>query len=215
MTQAQDSGLPSHIPSPLSFDMFDTYPYLALTLAFLAHCRALPNASSTSSTISTSAVILPPNIIGIGRSYPMSLGPHPLAPPVPPSLLTDLINILPHGGGLNTTVFKTSSAEAPSSGPPSADTVNSATLLLCQNTDCGGCQGFDLNAAPRDACLVPSESSFQFWSVAISQPRDSGLPYGVLVGPGGCTEFSYIPRVNTCYDVPNPPFTEFAINDGN
>lgn len=197
--------------------MFETYPYLALALAlaFLAHGHALPNTSSSSTAIPTSPVSLTPTLIGIGRSDPMSLSRSLLARPLPKSVLAVL---LPQGGGLTATATNsTSPAKSHSAVSPSPDAADPATLLLCQNTVCGGCLGFDLNAAPPDQCLVPSysQSTFPFNSVAISQPSDSGLPFGVLVSPGGCTKFSYIPTVNTCYGVPSGPFTEFAINDGN
>ena len=89
---------------------------------------------------------------------------------------------------------------------------SSATLLLCEQRACGSCLAFDLLSAPHDVCLAPSvPRDFRFSSVAISQPSNEGLPFGVLVGPPGCASFAQIPTVNECFNVNGGPFTDFAL----
>ena len=83
-----------------------------------------------------------------------------------------------------------------------------ATLLLCPGTGCASCFGFDLSTFPFDECFA---TSFSFESVAISQPSNEGLPFGVLVGPPGCASFAQIPTVNECFNVNGGPFTDFAL----
>ena len=88
-----------------------------------------------------------------------------------------------------------------------ADSTFPATLLLCPSTNCASCFSFDLSTLPVDECL----STSAFFSVAISQPSNEGLPFGVLVGPPGCASFAQIPVVNECFNVNGGPFTDFAI----
>lgn len=82
-----------------------------------------------------------------------------------------------------------------------------ATLLLCPSANCASCFGFDLSTLPVNVCLTTSA----FSSVAISQPSNEGLPFGVLVGPPGCLSFAQIPIVNQCFNVNGGPFTDFAL----
>ncbi|KAH9935180.1 uncharacterized protein BXZ73DRAFT_100567 [Epithele typhae] len=93
---------------------------------------------------------------------------------------------------------------------PSADAVEAtfpATLLLCPGTNCASCSGFDLSRIPVNVCFATSA----FRSVAISQPSNSGLPFGVVVGPSGCSSFAQIPTVNQCFNVNGGPFSDFAL----
>ncbi|KAH9926270.1 uncharacterized protein BXZ73DRAFT_90946 [Epithele typhae] len=93
---------------------------------------------------------------------------------------------------------------------PTADAAEAtfpATLLLCPGVNCASCFGFDLSTLPVDVCLTTSS----FNSVAISQPSNEGLPFGVLVGPPGCASFAQIPTVNQCFNVNGGPFVDFAI----
>lgn len=73
-----------------------------------------------------------------------------------------------------------------------------ATLLLCQATGCASCFAFDLSTLPHQTCLT---SNFNFVSAAISQPSNSGLDFGVFVGPPGCATFGQLPAVNTCFNL--------------
>ncbi|TFK88860.1 hypothetical protein K466DRAFT_520051, partial [Polyporus arcularius HHB13444] len=87
-----------------------------------------------------------------------------------------------------------------------------ATLLLCEESGCASCLGFDLSSASHATCLDPAGSTFTFVSAAISQQSDSGLSFAVEVSPGGCASFSTIPKVNTCYPL-SGTFAEFALVD--
>lgn len=83
------------------------------------------------------------------------------------------------------------------SGDLSVDAVAAdfpATLLLCQATNCGGCIAFDLSTLPRGTCIT---TSFGFVSIAISQPSNSGLDFGVFVG---CI-LAELTVVNTCFNL--------------
>ncbi|KAH9888992.1 hypothetical protein C8Q73DRAFT_655076 [Cubamyces lactineus] len=84
-----------------------------------------------------------------------------------------------------------------------------ATLLLCPTTSCISCFGFDLSTLPTNECLA---AGFNFESIAINQPSNEGLPFGVFVGPPGCLSFAQIPSVNTCYNANNGPFVDYAIS---
>ncbi|KAI9063874.1 hypothetical protein FKP32DRAFT_1571143 [Trametes sanguinea] len=83
-----------------------------------------------------------------------------------------------------------------------------ATLLLCTTTSCISCFGFDLSAVPTNECIA---SGINYQSIAISQPSNEGLPFGVFGSPPGCTSFVQIPAVNTCYNVSPAPFADYAI----
>ncbi|KAI0372683.1 hypothetical protein BV20DRAFT_963738 [Pilatotrama ljubarskyi] len=83
-----------------------------------------------------------------------------------------------------------------------------ATLLLCPLTGCGACSGFNLAAFPEDECF---DNSFEFFSVAISQPSNIGLPFVVGVGPAPCTSVLEIPAVNECFNVNGAIFDAFAL----
>ncbi|KAI0657962.1 hypothetical protein C8Q70DRAFT_251629 [Cubamyces menziesii] len=85
-----------------------------------------------------------------------------------------------------------------------------ATLLLCPTDNCISCFPLDLSTFPVSTCLA---ELFTFQSVAINQPSDEGLPFGVFVGGGGCTEFTQIPVVNTCYNLfLDVPASDVSIN---
>ncbi|KAI0718028.1 hypothetical protein C8T65DRAFT_100063 [Cerioporus squamosus] len=84
-----------------------------------------------------------------------------------------------------------------------------ATLLLCPSTNCLSCFAFDLSTLPENVCLMDNESSF--YSVAINQPSNQGLPFLVVTGPVGCSAFAAIPNVNECFNINNPPYFDFAI----
>ena len=93
----------------------------------------------------------------------------------------------------------------------SADAVFPATLQLCSGTGCSGCFNFDLSVLQRNVCLIDGSSLIN--SVKIVQPSNEGLPFGVYVGPSGCSAFTQIPAVNTCYNAVNGPFTDFKLTD--
>ncbi|RPD58770.1 hypothetical protein L227DRAFT_176559 [Lentinus tigrinus ALCF2SS1-6] len=71
-----------------------------------------------------------------------------------------------------------------------------ATLFLCRSSSCGSCTGYDLSIQRHNTCLT---GGFNFYSMYISQPSNSGLPYAVYTGPSGCGSFAQVPAVNTCY----------------
>ena len=83
-----------------------------------------------------------------------------------------------------------------------------ATLLLCPTTSCISCFGFDLSAIPANNCLT---AGFNFASFSINQPSNEGLPFGVFVGPPGCTSFFQIPEVNECFNVVNGTFADYSL----
>ncbi|KAI0372685.1 hypothetical protein BV20DRAFT_39257 [Pilatotrama ljubarskyi] len=83
-----------------------------------------------------------------------------------------------------------------------------ATLLLCPTTSCISCFGFDLSATPTNLCLA---AGFSYSSVAINQPSNEGLPFGVFIGPPGCASFLQIPAVNTCYNINGGTFSDYAV----
>ena len=85
-----------------------------------------------------------------------------------------------------------------------------ADLLLCESVNCANCFEFDLSVLPHQTCLT---ANFDFVSVAISQPSNSGLDFGVFVGPPGCASFGQIPVVNECFNVNGGPFSDFALVD--
>ena len=86
-----------------------------------------------------------------------------------------------------------------------------ASLLLCRNTACAGCTSFNLSAIPQNICFSP-DPLFSFLSVAVVQPSNQGLPFGVEVGPANCGEVAAIPRVNECFDVRGAVFEAFEID---
>ncbi|KAI1788179.1 hypothetical protein LXA43DRAFT_1063839 [Ganoderma leucocontextum] len=83
-----------------------------------------------------------------------------------------------------------------------------ATLLLCQSFNCRRCFGFDIGRLPHRVCLTANPG---FFSVAISQPSNFGLPFGVFVGPR-CSSFAQVPRVNTCFNIIGGPFQKVALS---
>ncbi|KAI0666823.1 hypothetical protein C8Q78DRAFT_1057180 [Trametes maxima] len=87
-----------------------------------------------------------------------------------------------------------------------------ATLLACSTENCISCIPFDMSTFPHNTCLA---ESFNISSVAINQPSDQGLPFGVFVG-SGCTNFIQIPGVNQCFTTENadgtPIGNDIAVN---
>ncbi|KAI0334553.1 hypothetical protein GY45DRAFT_1115342 [Cubamyces sp. BRFM 1775] len=104
-----------------------------------------------------------------------------------------------------------SNATLPQGGPHSYSTRQEfpATLLLCEETGCASCLGFDLSTTPAGECLDPSIS---FTSAAISQNSGEGLPFDVLLGNADCAGFVRIPQVNDCIEL-GGTFATFAIRD--
>ncbi|KAI0793667.1 hypothetical protein C8Q74DRAFT_523157 [Fomes fomentarius] len=189
---------------------FVAYAVLAFSLISHAVCATLTGKPLDSQT----AAGITPSLVGVdlSSSMPRRGKQHPstkLSSHGAGAALTT--HNVPRGGTLklkstNGTAFSIPPSDLPGS-------PGSATLLLCENPACGGCLGFDLSTAPHNECLTPSLPGFQFVSVAISQPTDAGLPFAVSVSPPGCGDFSDILIVNTCFDVANPPDTEFALID--
>ncbi|KAI9063878.1 hypothetical protein FKP32DRAFT_1592119 [Trametes sanguinea] len=86
-----------------------------------------------------------------------------------------------------------------------------ATLLLCPLESCISCFPIDLSILPPNTCLAEQMSNIA--SVAIIQPSNAGLPYGVFVGGGDCSEFIQIPAMNSCFGMNlGRPLTDIAIN---
>ncbi|KAI0351931.1 hypothetical protein OH77DRAFT_844212 [Trametes cingulata] len=83
-----------------------------------------------------------------------------------------------------------------------------ATLLLCPTASCISCFGFDLSVVPTNECLA---AGLSYVSVAINQPSNEGLPFGVFIGPPGCASFLQIPAVNTCYNINGATFSDYAV----
>ncbi|KAI0657976.1 hypothetical protein C8Q70DRAFT_252432 [Cubamyces menziesii] len=99
-----------------------------------------------------------------------------------------------------------------SQGGPHSDSTQQefpATLILCEETGCASCLGFDLSTAPSGECLDPGLS---FTSAAISQNSGEGLPFDVLVGNVDCGGFVRIPQVNVCLEL-GGTFGTFALRD--
>ncbi|KAI0351932.1 hypothetical protein OH77DRAFT_1429258 [Trametes cingulata] len=84
-----------------------------------------------------------------------------------------------------------------------------ATLLLCPTDLCISCFAIDLSTLPVSMCLA---ESFNIKSVAISQPSDAGLSFGVFVGEPGCENFIQIPSVNGCFGDFGATISDIAIN---
>ncbi|KAI0800287.1 hypothetical protein C8Q74DRAFT_402830 [Fomes fomentarius] len=85
-----------------------------------------------------------------------------------------------------------------------------ATLLLFRNLQCSGqVTQVNLSATPANECFV---SPSDFNSVAVSQPSNQGLPFGVGVGPSPCQQFAQIPRVNTCFNINGGPFSDYTVD---
>ncbi|KAI0629112.1 hypothetical protein C8Q77DRAFT_305791 [Trametes polyzona] len=85
-----------------------------------------------------------------------------------------------------------------------------ATLLLCNTVNCISCFQFDLSTIPHNSCL---QAGFSYLSMAINQPNNAGLDFGVFGGPAGCASFAQIPTVNECFNSgPNgQAFADFAL----
>ncbi|OJT08610.1 hypothetical protein TRAPUB_537 [Trametes pubescens] len=83
-----------------------------------------------------------------------------------------------------------------------------ANLLLCNTVSCISCIQLDMSTLPHNECL---NSGIEALSVAISQPSNSGLDFGVFVAPDGCASFTQIPAVNTCYNVNGETVSGFAL----
>ncbi|KAI0372655.1 hypothetical protein BV20DRAFT_1111856 [Pilatotrama ljubarskyi] len=85
-----------------------------------------------------------------------------------------------------------------------------ATLMLCTTDLCISCFPLDMSTLPVGMCL---SDSFNIKSVAIVQPSDAGLSFGVFVGAPGCLRFIQIPMVNTCFSTDNgTTMSDIAIN---
>ncbi|KAH9945174.1 uncharacterized protein BXZ73DRAFT_96162 [Epithele typhae] len=83
-----------------------------------------------------------------------------------------------------------------------------ATLLICPSLNCANCLSYDLLTTPMNTCFRTTP----FVSMAIVQPSNEGLPFGVFVGPPGCHDFLKIPAVNICVNViSGGPFNDFAL----
>lgn len=82
-----------------------------------------------------------------------------------------------------------------------------AFLLMCPTVSCISCIQLDMSTIPHNECLG---SGVEAMSVAINQPSNEGLPFGVFVAPDGCTSITQIPAVNTCYNVNGGTVSEFA-----
>ncbi|KAI0351929.1 hypothetical protein OH77DRAFT_844366 [Trametes cingulata] len=83
-----------------------------------------------------------------------------------------------------------------------------ATLLLCALDGCLSCSSFNLGSFPEEECF---STSFEFFSVAISQPSNQGLPFVVGVGPSPCSSLLDIPAVNECFNINGAIFDAFAL----
>ncbi|KAI0774797.1 hypothetical protein BD413DRAFT_472701 [Trametes elegans] len=83
-----------------------------------------------------------------------------------------------------------------------------ASLLLCPNSNCASCSVFNLASFVHNQCL---SVGFQFFSAAISQPSNQGLPFAVDVFNFGCTNGVQLPAVNTCFNVNGVVFQDFAL----
>ena len=92
-----------------------------------------------------------------------------------------------------------------------SDAVFPATLQLCSQPGCSGCFNFDLSVLHRNQCIIDGSSLIN--SIFINQPSNEGLPFAVLVGPSGCSAFTQIPSVNTCFNAVNGPFADFELSD--
>ncbi|KAI0372686.1 hypothetical protein BV20DRAFT_38990 [Pilatotrama ljubarskyi] len=85
-----------------------------------------------------------------------------------------------------------------------------ATLLVCPTDECISCFPLDMSTFPVSTCLA---ESFNIKSVAISQPSDAGLSFGVFVGAPGCSGFIQIPTVNECFSTDfGATMSDIAIN---
>ncbi|KAJ3005008.1 hypothetical protein NUW54_g4533 [Trametes sanguinea] len=82
---------------------------------------------------------------------------------------------------------------------------------FCPLGSCISCFPLDMSILPPNTCLAEQMSNIA--SVSIIQPSNAGLPYGMFVGTGDCSEFAQIPAVNTCFDINfGRPATDIAIN---
>ncbi|TFK88019.1 hypothetical protein K466DRAFT_521547, partial [Polyporus arcularius HHB13444] len=79
----------------------------------------------------------------------------------------------------------------------SADSTYPAYIYICPVYNCASCYVYDLSEIPHEECLA---FTFDFHSIAISQPSSEGLPFAVYSGPAGCGAFAQVPLVNTCYN---------------
>ncbi|KAI0746448.1 hypothetical protein C8Q80DRAFT_1271346 [Daedaleopsis nitida] len=89
-----------------------------------------------------------------------------------------------------------------------SDATVISSLFACNTLNCASCSTIPLPQMFQ-TCL-PMESSV---SVAVVQQLGEALPYGVFVGPAGCTSFAQLPEINTCFNVNNGPFTDYFLNE--
>ncbi|KAI0372682.1 hypothetical protein BV20DRAFT_963737 [Pilatotrama ljubarskyi] len=83
-----------------------------------------------------------------------------------------------------------------------------ATLLLCTLQNCAsGCRQVDIASVTQNECELVSV----FFSAAIVQPSNEGLPFGVDVGPNPCLSLSQIPTVNECFNLHGALFNAFDL----
>lgn len=97
-------------------------------------------------------------------------------------------------------------------GAPHPDIVPSdfpAFLLLCSTVSCISCFQLDMSVIPHNSCINPG---VPIVSMAISQPTNVGLDFGVFLGPAGCLSFAQLPTVNTCFNAAmGGPFADYAL----
>ena len=171
---------------------------LFFLLALAAQVFALPKQPSST------AVSIAPTSSGINlpESMPRVEGPGDLT-----SLrdfFTDKVAIT-HGGAMdNATSLTARSSPIPGQWP--------ASIMLCQEFNCGGCWVYDLSNTEHDTCLFPAYDGFAYLSVYIDQPNNVGLNFAVLLAQDVCNFSSWIPLVNTCYNL-GGPFAEYALRD--
>lgn len=198
---------PYTIPRPSVRLLVMFYIIFLLALATFAHAISLPKQlAPTFIRVSGTSTTQPPTSSGIDFPSSMPRGEVLAHPSSHRGFITNKLTATPGGAMRNATSDDKLSAFAANSSP------FPATLLLCQETGCASCLGFDLSSASHATCLDPAGSTFTFVSAAISQQSDAGLSFAVEVSPGGCASFSTIPKVNTCYPL-SGAFAEFALVD--
>ncbi|KAI0741762.1 hypothetical protein C8Q80DRAFT_1123571 [Daedaleopsis nitida] len=89
-----------------------------------------------------------------------------------------------------------------------SDATVPSIIMACAAANCVSCSNIPLPTMFNTCLGLPSAIS-----VAVTQQFNEALPYGVFVGPRGCTSFAQIPAINTCFNVINGPFTDFEVTE--